>query len=411
MLQDTVAFYGALFYFWFGGTYRDCPFFKGKDGLQAKVQVYSLALVMWLWNKPHYRNGTFREDMVKNLRNVAIPGTGIPLSIFCYFRISAYLFLLFTYPLICLIAALHAKRKTGTPVGKAYTEQLLTPQDWFSYWRLNCRLASLHAYVTKSADFDMENKWTFLVEGEKKGVPVSPFLKTSGIVCKDKNEEGGMGIYFFKNAACGGDWIIQERLLNDDFVQSLLPENAPLSTFRIITSSSYTMDGGKESCSDASCCIKALSYVFRAGRAGASTDHDCILFDVDGETGVMKKGTTNAHWYKLGLMNIFKCPWLSTHDIETHPDNNKRIEGEKVPDIKSMEKLVVDAHFDLLPDVPMVGWDVALTDQGMCLLEVNLSCNFFRGSFDVDSFISFVDKYFQFCEDEEKERTTNKKKL
>ena len=37
----------------------------------------------------------------------------------------------------------------------------------------------------------------------------------------------------------------------------------------------------------------------------------------------------------------------------------------------------------MLPDVPLAGWDVAITKEaGVCLLEVNLSCNFFRGTFD-----------------------------
>lgn len=46
-----------------------------------------------------------------------------------------------------------------------------------------------------------------------------------------------MGLYFFKNATAGGDWIIQERLDNDAFVSALLPENAPLSTMRVISAS------------------------------------------------------------------------------------------------------------------------------------------------------------------------------
>jgi glutathione synthase/RimK-type ligase-like ATP-grasp enzyme len=41
--------------------------------------------------------------------------------------------------------------------------------------------------------------------------------------------------------------------------------------------------------------------------------------------------------------------------------------------------MVVQSHLTLLPDVPMVGWDVAMTNKGVVLLEVNLSCNFFRG--------------------------------
>lgn len=47
-----------------------------------------------------------------------------------------------------------------------------------------------------------------------------------------------------------------------------------------------------------------------------------------------------------------------------------------------------------MADVPLVGWDVACTDVGIVLLEVNLSCNFFRGTFDEDSYFTFMDDYF-----------------
>jgi hypothetical protein len=48
----------------------------------------------------------------------------------------------------------------------------------------------------------------------------------------------------------------------------------------------------------------------------------------------------------------------------------------------------------MMPDVPIVGWDVAFTPSGICLLEVNLSCNFFKGTFDVPYYYALVDKYF-----------------
>ena len=39
-----------------------------------------------------------------------------------------------------------------------------------------------------------EDKWTFLLAGERLGVPVTPFDRTrESIVCKNKNIEGGMG--------------------------------------------------------------------------------------------------------------------------------------------------------------------------------------------------------------------------
>jgi hypothetical protein len=43
---------------------------------------------------------------------------------------------------------------------------------------------------------------------------VSPFITDlPDLVCKNKNIEGGMGIHFFKNAAFGGDWILQEKMV------------------------------------------------------------------------------------------------------------------------------------------------------------------------------------------------------
>ncbi|CAM9380207.1 unnamed protein product [Pylaiella littoralis] len=397
VIADTVRFYRCLVYFLSGGTYRECQYFTSR--LQARVQCYSLALIFFLWSKPHYRNDSFKEDMSKNLRNVAIPGTGIPLSLYCSFKAMTYFFILVVNPVLCLLAAFNLQRKHGRTWAQAYTEQLLYPQDWFSFWRLNCRLASYHALVTGSEGYRQEDKWTFLRDGESKGVPISPFLDIPALVIKDKNEEGGMGLHFFKNATAGGDWIIQERLDNDAFVNSLLPDNAPLSTMRVISASRWWLEK-RQGKTPGPACIDTLSCVFRAGRQGADTDHSSILFDVDASTGTILKGTTNAHWYELGPTKIFDTPWVSTHDVTHHPDNNKLITGEVIPDIQGKLALVADAHFKLLPDVPLVGWDVALTSKGVYLLEVNLSCNFFRGSFSLAPYVQFVHDYFTALEEE-----------
>eukprot|EP01083_Nonionella_stella_P228243 809047_1 len=241
----------------------------------------------------------------------------------------------------------------------------------------------------------MENKWTFLKEGHDRGVPISPYLESPGIVVKHKNEEGGLGIYFYKNATDGGDWIIQERIENSAWVSSLLPSPAPLSTFRVITQSRASIDIHKEAKVED---ITALSCVFRAGRKNAATDHDSILFDVDVNTGLIRGGTTNAHWYKLGLHNTLpgRCNWRSFHgEHSTHPDvEGLDVSGKSVPDIKGILKLVEESHMKLCADVPFVGWDVVLSADEkvpVCLLEVNLSCNFFRGTFDLKTYLDFID--------------------
>jgi hypothetical protein len=284
----------------------------------------------------------------------------------------------------------------------------LGPMNSFerSYWRLNCVLVGLHSLLNDDAadEYAMENKWTFLQAGEARGVPVSPFLATpEALVVKHRNEEGGLGIYFYKNATFGGDWILQERLYNSDWVNELLPSNAPLSTFRVITCSHASYRAargtgtGRPAVEPQPGDIEALSVVFRAGRKGALTDHDSILFDVDKATGQIRRGTTNANWYQLGLPKAWSCPWRSpAHDVTVHPDaSDTAVTGQTVPDIARMLQLVESAHFKLCPRVPMAGWDVVLCkheSRPICLLEVNLSCNFFRGSFDVPHYLDFCDR-------------------
>ena len=369
----------------------------------ARVHLFSLASNFYLYTKPHYRKGSYRDDLVDNLRNVAIPGTGVPLSWMARSRLVALPFLLTVYPTVSLVAALHQWLKTGSSISDEYRTRLLAPNDWFSYWRQNCNLVGMHALLNdRPVDYDMENKWTFLEQGSARGVPVSPYLKCPAIVVKHRNEEGGMGIFFYKNAVAGGDWILQERIDNSAWVASLLPPNPPLSTFRVITCSRACYDSNNNTTTTPQLAdVTALSCVFRAGRAGAATDHDSILFDVNVDTGKIGKGTTNAHWYRLGLLAALRCPWRSHHDFTHHPDGSDEhsipVTDAPVPNLDQLLVLVRDAHWRMCPRVPLAGWDVVLSADPklpVCLLEVNLSCNFFRGSFDLAHYLEFCETAF-----------------
>jgi len=433
LLGTTCNFYSGLFHYSIGKGRRsrylsstttktnisksssELPFLRPKPNdtpesstfkKHARIHLFTLASAFYLYHKPHYRKASYGEDLVDNFCNVAIPGTGLPLSMFVRFKTVALGFVLTASPLCSLAASLHLWVKTGfqTSVSQEYANRLLTPDDWFSYWRLNCRVAGLHALLNDNPiGYEMENKWTFLREGRDKDVPVSPFLDTPAIVVKHKNEEGGLGIHFYRNATDGGDWIIQKRIQNSDWVSSVLPDNAPLSTFRVITQSRASIKIKEEPKIEQ---ITALSCVFRAGRKNAATDHDSILFNVDVPTGMIKGGTTNAHWYKLGLHNILPthCNWRSFHgEYDTHPDvPGLAVTGKTIPDIQGMLRLVEESHLKLCADVPFVGWDVVLSadpDVPVCLLEVNLSCNFFRGDFDKGVYLDFIDDSLEELQD------------
>jgi hypothetical protein len=387
-------------------------------------------------------------------------------------------FIVFLYPLVSFLAAIHLYYVTTThatatkeqntassssspstsssssssslsssSIAHEYMIRLLAPNDWFTYWRYNSIIVALHAHVhhvtvestitnsttssnsnssndnhyyqncnNMSYEYAVENKWIFLQRGDQLHVPISPYMKTpKAIVVKHKNEEGGMGIYFYNNAAynnnnnnnnddsnTNGDWIIQERLYNSEWVSSLLPNHAPLSTFRVITCSrGATMNQNDNNNSNNSNNVTMndiipLSCVFRAGRDHAKTDHDAIFFNVDIHTGMIGGGTTNKHWYQLGLYNGIICTKWRTYETDrtnVHPDGNIPIYGNIVPNIQSMIQLVQNAHYTLCPHVPFCGWDVVLSSNPIvpiCLLEVNLSCNFFRGTFDQQVCINCV---------------------
>jgi hypothetical protein len=102
--------------------------------------------------------------------------------------------------------------------------------------------------------------------------------------------------------------------------------------------------------------------------------------------------------------------------VTRHPDNPaKELAGVQIPNIDSILETCVDTHAKMLPDVPFVGFDVVLTDSpdvpgGICLLEVNLSCNFFGGDFDRGSWREFLAEGLEWCEKQDKEAGGDKKR-
>ena len=159
LVGDTVAYWRALAHYLNRGSFAGSDAFGGyDDGKRMKCHVFSLALAVRLWHAPHYRKSSYALDLRDNLRNVAVPGTGVPLSVLTYGRGLAVAFLFVGYPLLCLVAGFaQAFRLNGrarpdaAAWAKWYRQQLLCPRDWFSLWRLNSRLAAWHSLATREA--------------------------------------------------------------------------------------------------------------------------------------------------------------------------------------------------------------------------------------------------------------------
>ena len=94
---------------------------------------------------------------------------------------------------------------------------------------------------------------------------------------------------------------------------------------------------------------------------------------------------------------------VDTTRSSIHPDRpDFDLRGVKVPNIKDIVDTCVTTHGKLMRHVPLCGFDVVLTDsdeleKGICLLEVNLSCNFFGGDFDTGVWREVVWKWMVEC--------------
>jgi hypothetical protein len=142
------------------------------------------------------------------------------MSVFCHSKLTALLFILVVNPIISLAAAIyscyfsqqdHLQQQQQTQsagstthssqpasIASTYRQFLLFPSHWFAIWRHNCLLVGYHALVTGSSSYQMEGKGTFLLEGQRLGLPVSPFYSDGTVFVKHVSVEGGMGIHVFR---------------------------------------------------------------------------------------------------------------------------------------------------------------------------------------------------------------------
>ena len=356
-------YYKSIFFFLNKDKFIDCPYLQKKE---HQLFIYTLSLIPKLWNKKHYRNPTLQKDLLQNLSNVILPGTNIYLSFFVKFKFFYYIFIFYLYPLYTLIYSIYTF--------SSFYDNLFFPDEWITYWQINSIVSTLHYYNTKDKAYKLENKFKFLQEAEKINLPVTPSIK-SDIILKDKNMEGGLGINVIRNAFNNGNIVIQKLMYNNDYIKKLLPKNAALSTFRVLTINYINR-------------ISVLTSVWRAAMQNTITDHSNIMFNIDNNNN-FDIGVTNDNWYSK-----FK---INKNYYRVHPESNKLITGLSIPcnDLENIKKICVEGHTELLNNIPIVGWDVALTSEGIMILECNLSCNLFYGKFNKKIYFELVETIFR----------------
>lgn len=142
-----------------------------------------------------------------------------------------------------------------------------------------------------------------------------------------------------------GNWIIQERITNQN------PEFAAFHPQSINTVRIITVKRGNN--------INVIGSFLRVGVNGSYTDNSSsggISVGIDLENGTLKK----YGLYKPGFGT--KC--------DRHPNSGIIFEGYKIPKWKEIVEYTKRAHL-LFYGLHSIGWDVAITDDGIMIIEGN----------------------------------------
>lgn len=150
----------------------------------------------------------------------------------------------------------------------------------------------------------------------------------------------------FLNESLGYPFIVQERIVQHPEIAAF--HVSSLNTFRIVT---FVDREGEPA---------LFGGFFRMGVAGSVVDNASsggVVCGFDPALGVLNE----AGW-RIGKTNF--------ESIATHPTSGEKFSAKKVPFMKEVVELALNAH-RFTPWIRSVGWDIAVRDDGPVLIEGN----------------------------------------
>lgn len=335
------------------------------------VPVWALTVPFTLWNAVVRHDGrTFAELYTPGLSAAA--RRLLPLR-------ALYLAFLFAWPWVALVRSLGRGRAWRPYLHHALTFPELAvfhPKADYSarevaWSRPDFSIGMFYAWVmhrSRAGYLRLDDKRYFLDVCERAGLPLPPTYTASeaialggDFIAKDPQRDLGFGV-----TAVTGDelaavrepdrFIIQRRLRNHPTLRAIFGDEAPLSSFRVIT----TLDPETREPAVTRCAV-------RIGRADTDADNTAqggIWARVDLDTGVILAGVTKKTFgvYKGGAPVLFG----------EHPDTGRSFVGVRVPWFDEGRAMALDAHRRIAPEAITLGWDIALTEESPVFLEVNV---------------------------------------
>lgn len=107
--------------------------------------------------------------------------------------------------------------------------------------------------------------------------------------------------------------------------------------------------------------VQLFAAFIKIGRSGSDVDNAGAGGNVDVAVDIESGRLYNAIEFNS---------WQDIVKIHKHPDSNAQIEGEYINNWKKIVSQVSD-YQARIPQLKVIGWDVALTDKGPVIIEIN----------------------------------------
>ena len=327
--------------FFLGSKYIAARYAFDRSGWRKKYAQFRLREI----TSVHYH--IMRKEFSRMMREAAIDGKGLRMEAdfwLCWFLIGAVPEDYFGLMLFC--ESWKWRRHHITRARLNFIKPILNPEGAIKYLN-NKALFNTHWEAF------LHRKWC-----EPQNVNLEVFKELFGncgkIVVKDLTGWGGHGIQVFsfdKNSIdsvyyslihSSKKQIVEEFIYQKGFFHDLNPGS--VNTLRITTIKVRNE-------------IRIMHAFLRTGVGESLVDNlhsGGVLFEIDKQTGTIIKGNTYRQF-----------------DILIHPYSKIPLAGHVINRWKEIIEFVIEAHLRAPEGLRLIGWDVCVNDDNLCLIEGN----------------------------------------
>jgi len=187
-------------------------------------------------------------------------------------------------------------------------------------------------------------------------VNIETLPENLNLFCKKISGSAGVGAKIIKPNEIGtleDDYIIQENMTNGEFIREITNEKSTmLNSMRIHTYRSLKSNK-----------VIFLASYLKLGVPGRINDNYGLCVSIDNETGKLSK-----YGSEFGFTED-RFKQKPRYDIESFDNNSPLFENYSIPNWIEIKEMITKASGVI--GTLFVGWDVALTDQGIVILECN----------------------------------------